>query len=99
MPVSSPIGTDFSVGDRTYRISEMLVFPASFRLWIFPTNEAAKQTELGVIAESASIALTDNTGTSYRAIGGATSFDNLSPRGHEWRQYNFAGRVRRRSLP
>ena len=35
--------------------------------------------------------MVDNTGNTYKHIGGSTSFDNLSPKGHEWRQILFSG--------
>lgn len=92
-PVRIPLQTEMSIGDRRYNVAEMLVFPQKFRLWIYPVNESARSAELGVIDPSSVVTLIDNTGTSYRYLGGDTAFDNLSPRGHKWRQFIFVGRV------
>ena len=85
-PITAPLNAEFSIGDRKYRVTKLVVFPADFRLWIEPVNEAARRTVL--TAEST---LTDNTGGTYRHVGGSTSFDDLLPRGHEWRQFRFIG--------
>ena len=92
-PVRIPLRAEMSIGDKRYNVAEMLVFPQKFRLWVYPSNEAARSTELGVIAPAAIATLTDNTGASYRYVGGDTAFDDLSPRGHKWRQFIFLGRV------
>ena len=84
-PTIVPLNTEFSIGERTYRIAKMIVFPIEFRLWIEPVNEAARQTDLGKAT------LVDNTGNPYKYIGGRTTYDKLSPKGHERRQFIFIG--------
>ena len=84
-PITAPLNAEFWIGDRKYRVAKMIVFPTDFRLWIEPVNESARRTVL----EDAT--LIDNTGNTYRHVGGSTSFDDLSPRGHEWRQFRFIG--------
>ena len=84
-PTIAPLDTTFSIGDRKYRVAKMIVFPIEFRLWIEPVNEAARRTDLGKAI------LVDNTGNPYKYTGGRTAFDNLSPKGHEWRQFIFIG--------
>ena len=84
-PTIAPLDAGFWIGDRKYRVAKMIVFPIEFRLWIEPVNEAARRTDLGKAT------LVDNTGNPYKYTGGRTSFDNLSPKGHEWRQFIFIG--------
>lgn len=86
-PTIAPLNAEFSVGDREYRVAKMIVFPTDFRIWIEPVNESARRTAL--IADEA--VLTDNTGNTYMYVGGSAEFDNLSPRGHEWREFRFIG--------
>ncbi len=85
-PITAPLDTEFSIGDRKYRVAKVVVFPMDFRLWIEPVNESARRTDL--VGDAT---LVDNTGNPYKHIGGSTSFDNLSPKGHEWRQILFSG--------
>ena len=92
-PVRVPLNAELVTGNKRYRISEMLVFPQTFRLWVYPANEAARSTVWGVIAQKATATLTDNTGASYEYLGGDASFDDLSPRGQEWQQFIFSGRI------
>ena len=82
-PITVPLNAEFSIGDRKYRVAKMNVFPTNFRLWIEPLNESARRT---VLSEAT---LTDNTGDTYMHVGGSASFDDLSPRGHQWRQLIF----------
>lgn len=84
-PITAPLNAEFWIGDRKYRVAKLVVFPTDFRLWIEPVNEAARRTVL------TDATLTDNTGGIYKHVGGSTSFDDLSPRGHEWRQFRFIG--------
>ena len=84
-PTIAPLDAEFWIGDRKYRVAKMIVFPIEFRLWIEPVNEAARQTDLGKAT------LVDNTGNPYKYIGGRTSYDNLSPKGHQMRQFTFIG--------
>ena len=85
-PTIVPLDTRFSIGERQYRVAKMIVFPTNFRLWVEPANDAAKRTDL--IGKAT---LVDNTGNPYKYTGGETTFDNSSPRGHEWRQFIFTG--------
>ena len=84
-PITAPLNAEFSIGDRKYRVAKLVVFPTDFRLWIEPVNESARRTVL------TDATLTDNTGNTYRHVGGDTSFDDLSPRGHKWHQIIFLG--------
>ncbi len=84
-PTIAPLDAEFSIGDRKYRVAKMIVFPIEFRLWLEPVNEAARQTDLGKAT------LVDNTGNPYKYIGGRTTYDNLSPKGHQMRQFIFIG--------
>lgn len=84
-PTIAPLDAEFWIGDRKYRVAKMIVFPIEFRLWIEPVNEAARQTDLGKVT------LVDNTGNPYEYIGGRTTYDNLSPKGHQMRQFIFIG--------
>ena len=85
-PTIVPLDTQFSIGEKQYRVAKMIVFPTNFRLWVEPANDAAKRTDL--IGKAT---LVDNTGNPYKYTGGETTFDNSSPRGHEWRQFIFTG--------
>ncbi len=85
-PVIVPLDTRFSIGEREYRVAKMIVFPINFQLWIEPANEAARRTDL-----MGKATLVDNTGNPYEYTGGETTFDDLSPRGHQWRQFTFIG--------
>lgn len=84
-PTIAPLDAEFWIGDRKYRVAKMIVFPIEFRLWIEPVNEAARQTDLGKAT------LVDNTGNPYKYIGGRTTYDNLSTKGHQMRQFIFIG--------
>ena len=86
-PITVPLNSEFSIGDRNYRVSQIRVFPRDFRVWVEPANQSARRTAL--IAED--VTLTDNTGATYMHINYATEFDNLSPRGHDWHQFVFSG--------
>ena len=86
-PVRVPLNAELVTGNKRYDVSEMLVFPQTFHLWVYPKNEAAKRTLWGVIAQTASVTLTDNTGRIYEYLGGDASVDDLSPRGQEWQQF------------
>ena len=88
-PITVPLNAEFSIGDRKYRVAKMNVFPTNFRLWIEPVNEAARRT---VLSEAT---LTDNTGDTYMHVGGSASFDDLSPRSHQWRQLIFRSAIPR----
>ena len=85
-PITAPLDAEFSVGDRKYRVAKIIVFPTDFRIWIEPVNESARRTAL-----TSEATLVDNTGNTYMNVGGSTSFDNLSPRGHQWSQTLFSG--------
>ena len=85
-PTIVPLDTQFSIGEKQYRVAKMIVFPTNFRLWVEPVNDAAKRTDL--IGKAT---LVDNTGNPYKYTGGETTFDNSSTRGHEWRQFIFTG--------
>ena len=85
-PITAPLDAEFSVGDRKYRVAKMIVFPTDFRIWIEPVNESARRTPL-----TGEATLVDNTGNTYMHVGGSISFDNLSPRGHQWSQTLFSG--------
>lgn len=84
-PTIIPLNTEFPIGNKTYIISKMMVFPAEFRLQVEPLNEAARKTDLGKAT------LVDNTGNPYKYIGGRTTYDNLLPKGHQMRQFIFIG--------
>ncbi len=84
-PTIAPLDAEFWIGGRNYRVAKMIVFPIEFRLWVEPVNEAARQTDLGKAT------LVDNTGNPYKYIGGRTTYDSLSPKGHQMRQFIFIG--------
>ena len=85
-PITAPLDAEFSIGDRKYRVAKMIVFPTDFRIWVEPVNESARRTAL-----TGKATLVDNAGNIYMHVGGSTSFDDLSPRGHQWSQTLFSG--------
>lgn len=86
-PITVPLNSEFSIGDKNYRVSKIRVFPNDFRIWVEPTNQSARRTAL-IVEE---VTLTDNTGATYIHISDVTEYDNLSPRGHDWHQFIFGG--------
>ena len=85
-----PTQTEFSVGDRRYRIPVIEVFPTRLQIFIEPANEAARRTYYGANLDE--ISLTDATGFSYPQSGGIeTLYDNLSPVGFKRVRMRFTG--------
>ena len=93
-----PLSDDISVGDKQYRVTEMLLLReqnspefSSFILTVRPVNESASVTELASVVGTG-VTLTDDAGGSYRWLGTTTRWNHsLESRTVAWQEIKFAG--------
>ncbi len=61
-----PLSVEFSIGPAKYRVTSLLLDPASFTLVSEPVNSAASRTTLG--GQPSSVGLTDDQGRTYSSF-------------------------------